>query len=90
VLNPKLGDCIYRYKKKIKKKIKKIKKKRCRSLGKFALSTACLTRNSGTGYAGFLFPAKFRAKNCVLNPKLGDWEDVHISWEVENRHRFER
>ena len=55
----------------------------------FALSTACLTRNSGTGYAGFLFPRKFRAKNCVLNPKLGDWEDIHIIWEIENRHMCE-
>jgi hypothetical protein len=54
----------------------------------FALRTAYSTRNSGTSYAGFLFPRKFRAKNCVLNPKLGDWEDIHINWKIENRHEF--
>jgi hypothetical protein len=31
---------------------------------------------------------QFRAKYYVLNPKLGDYEDISISSKNENRHRY--
>jgi hypothetical protein len=46
-------------------------------LSSFTLSIAYLTRNSGTMYADFL--EQFHAKYCVLNPKLGNYEDICVS-----------
>ena len=38
---------------------------------------ACSVQNKKVPVRRCRYRTKFRAKNCALNPKLGDWEDIY-------------